>query len=238
MDRWIVGSSMGFTAGTRTFLRPGPVFDHLAELAGVEGRVKLTLLNTAGGDSEQWQGRVHDAFYGTRFDVTVLKLVMMPNVADPAALLLDSDIVWVNGGSVAALLALWRLHGLDDAMRAAWEAGVPLGGVSAGSICWHLGGPTDSFGPELRPITNGLGFLPYGCGVHYDGEGQRRPLLHQLVRDQVLPLSYATDDGVGIVYRGTEVHQVIADRPGAQAYRVELQDGAVVETPMAPTLLA
>ena len=90
-------------------------------------------------------------------------------------------------------------------MRAAWEAGVPLGGVSAGSICWHVGGPTDSFGPELQPVTNGLGLLPYGCGVHYDGEDQRRPLLHRMVGDGTLPTSYATDDGCGIVYRGTEV---------------------------------
>jgi peptidase E len=237
MDRWIVGSSMGFLPGTRTFLRPGPVFDHLADLARVTGRVKLTVLNTAGGDSEQWQGRVHEAFYGTRYDVTVLRLVMMPNVEDPAQLLLDSDVVWVNGGSVAALLALWRLHGIDVAMRAAWEAGIPLGGVSAGSICWHVGGPTDSFGPELQPVTNGLGLLPYGCGVHYDAEGQRRPLLHRMVADGTLPTSYATDDGCGIVYRGTEVHEVIADRDGAQAYKVELVDGEVIETPLPARVL-
>jgi peptidase E len=237
-DRWIVGSSMGFVEGTRTFFSPGPVFDHLAELAGVEGRVRLTVLNTAGGDADHWAGRVHEAFYGSRFDVTVLKLVTMPNVEDPAQLLLDSDVVWVNGGSVAALLALWRLHGLDEAMHAAWEAGVVLGGVSAGSICWHEGGPTDSFGPELRGITNGLGFLPYGCGVHYDGEGQRRPLLHRMVGDGSLPLSYATDDGCGIVYRGTEVHEVIADREGAQAYRVErAADGTVSETALPARLL-
>ena len=46
--------------------------------------------------------------------------------------LLAQDVVWVTGGSVANLLALWRLHGVDRAMRAAWEAGVVLMGVSAG----------------------------------------------------------------------------------------------------------
>jgi peptidase E len=236
-DRWIVGSSMGFSAGRRTFWRPGPVFEEMARLRGAEGRLKLTVLNTAGGDADHWAGRVHEAFYGTRYDVTVLKLVMMPNVEHPAGLLLDSDLVWVNGGSVAALLALWELHGIGAAMRAAWEAGVVLGGVSAGSICWHVGGPTDSFGPDLRAVTNGLAMLPYGCGVHYDSEEQRRPLLHQLVGDGVLPTSYATDDGVGIVYRGTSVHEVISDRPGASAYRIELLDGHVIETALIPRLL-
>ena len=234
---WIVAGSLGFGQGRRTFLQPGPVFDHMASLRGVSGRVRLTVLNTAGGDSENWGFRVHEAFYGTRYDVTVLKLIGMPNVDDPAQLLRDSDLVWVNGGSVAALLALWELHGIGDAMRAAWESGVVLGGISAGSICWHVGGPTDSFGPDLRHVTNGLALLPYGTGVHYDSEEQRRPLLQSLVGSGVLPLSYATDDGCAIVYEGTEVRDVVASRPGPQAYRVEKVGDEVVETPLEARVL-
>jgi peptidase E len=98
---------------------------------------------------------------------------------------------------------VWRVHGLDEIFRECWEAGVVLAGVSAGSICWHVGGTTDSFGPSLRPVTNGLALLPYGNGVHYDSEAERRPLLHRLVGDGTLPTSYATDDGVGLVYVGT-----------------------------------
>jgi peptidase E len=105
-------------------------------------------------------------------------------------------------------------------LRAAWEAGVVLGGVSAGSICWHTGGTTDSFGPELRAITDGLGLLPYANGVHHDSEEQRRPLLHRLVGDGTLPTAYATDDGAGLVYRGTELAEAVADCEGAGAYRI------------------
>ena len=215
----------------------GPVFDVMAELAGAPARPRLTFVTTAGPDGDAYTGVVHQAFSGTRFDVQVLRLMPMPSHPDPAQLLLDSDLVWVGGGSVAGLLALWRLHGLDDAIRAAWEAGVVLGGVSAGSLCWHIGGTTDSFGPGLRPVTNGLALLPYGCGVHYDSEAGRRPLLHSLVADGTLPLSYATDDGVALVYRGTEVVEAVTDRPGAQAYRVELIGGSVVETPLPARLL-
>src|SRR3712207_9592791 len=68
---------------------------------------------------------------------------------------LGQDVVWVGGGSVANLLAVWRVHGLDEVFREVWEAGVVLGGVSAGSLCWHVGGTTDSYGPDLRPVTNG-----------------------------------------------------------------------------------
>jgi hypothetical protein len=142
----------------------------------------------------------------------------------------------VGGGSVANLLALWRLHGVDEAMREAWTRGVILAGVSAGSLCWHVGGTTDSFGPTLQPVTNGLGMLPYANGVHYDSEAQRRPLLHQLLREGVLPpLAYATDDHVGIWYEGLEATSVVADMAtprdeGPAAYKVELIDGEVRET--------
>jgi peptidase E len=140
------------------------------------------------------------------------------------------DAVWVFGGSVAGLLAMSRLHGVDTALHAAWQSGVVLTGISAGSICWHAGGTTDSFGPQLRPVTNGLGFVPYANGVHYNSEDQRRPLLHRLVGDKVLPAAYATDDGAGVLYRGTEFAEAVSEYDGAAAYFIDTQDGAVVET--------
>jgi peptidase E len=123
-------------------------------------------------------------------------------------------------------------------MRAAWQAGVVLTGVSAGSICWHIGGTTDSFGPSLRPVTNGLGFVPYSNGVHYDSEAQRRPLFQQLVGDGTLPAGYATDDGVGLLYRGTEMVGAFSEKDDKGAYWVERgPDGGAVETRIEPTRL-
>ena len=143
-----------------------------------------------------------------------------------------SDLVWVGGGSVANLLAVWRVHGVDVQMRAAHERGAVLGGVSAGSICWHVGGPTDSFGPTLQPVTDALALVPFGNGVHYDSEAQRRPLLHRLVGENVLPTSFATDDGAAIVYSHGLPVEVVIDRQesSARAYRVERHDGRVTET--------
>jgi peptidase E len=177
----------------------------------------------------------YEAFNAAGCDVTELKVFPQPS-ADPEERLCGSDLVWVGGGSVANLLALWRLHGIDTAMRSAWEQGVILGGVSAGSLCWHLGGTTDSFGQILQPVTNALGFLPYANGVHYDHEEQRRPLLHRLMKEGVLtPLAYATDDTTGIWYEGIEATRVVSDAPvdpltGPAGYKVELVDGEVVET--------
>ena len=109
---------------------------------------------------------------------------------------------------------------------------------TAGSICWHVGGTTDSFGPELRPITDGLGLLPYANGVHYDSEERRRPLFQSLIADGTLPAGYATDDGVGLLYRGTEFVEALSEQDGKAAYFVERgADGNAVETRIEPRRL-
>jgi peptidase E len=144
----------------------------------------------------------------------------------------------VDGGSVATLCAVWRAHRLDEILHEAWQAGVVLAGVSAGSICWHQGGSTDSFGLELRAFTDGLGWLPYSNGVHYDGEAQRRPKMHEFIADGTLGDGYATDDGAGLLYRGTTLAEVVADKAGPRGYELKrTADGSVRETPLPTRVL-
>ena len=215
-------------------VRLGTMLKDALALTG-KTRPRVCLVYTAMGDNLTYYGISYEAFNQAGCDVTELKVFTQPS-ADPEERLCGSDLVWVGGGSVANLLALWRLHGIDDAMRAAWEQGVILGGVSAGSLCWHVGGTTDSFGPTLQPVTNALGFLPFANGVHYDVEAQRRPLLHELMTKEVLgPLAYATDNTVGVWYEGTEATTVVSDgdvdpESGPAAYKVELINGEIVET--------
>ena len=235
----ILATSGGLRPGRRTSWEFAPLTDYAVELGGVEGRApSICLLGTAQGDSPLVMSAFYEAAEQRGFVPSHLSLVPMPNVDDMREHLLRQDVIWVSGGSVAALLALWRLHGVDSILREAWLAGVVLTGVSAGSICWHVGGTTDSFGPELRPITNGLAFLPYSNGVHYDSEEQRRPLFQSLIADGILPAGYATDDGVGLLYHGTELIEAVSEIDGKGAYHVERGPaGAAVETRIDPRLL-
>ena len=227
----ILATSGGIRMGRRTRFEFSALTDYAVELAGVSGRApRVCFVATAGGDDRMILHHLYEAAQAAGWIPAHLVLFPMPNVGDIAAHLLEADVVWVSGGSVAGLLAMWRLHGVDAAMRTAWEAGVVLTGVSAGSLCWHVGGTTDSFGPDLRPVTDGLALLPFSNGVHYDSEEQRRPLFHRLVADGTLPAGYATADGAGILYRGTEFVEALAERDDAAAYSVVSEDGRAVET--------
>lgn len=216
----------------------GSLVHHAVELSGAHGRApRVCHVGTAGGDQRAWAAEFDEAARATGFAFSHLRLFPMPNVEDIEGHLLGQDVIWVGGGSVANLLAVWRLHGLDAIFRRVWQAGVVLAGVSAGSICWHIGGTTDSFGPALQPVTNGLALLPYANGVHYDSERRRRPLVHRLVAEGVLPRTYCTDDGVGLVYHGTELVEAVSEVPGAGAYLVECGPDGVVEERIEPRTL-
>jgi peptidase E len=236
----ILATSAGFRPGRFGLLdaRPGPIHYFAAELANAGDAPKICVLNQATGDPESRIGASYAAFAGTKFRMSHLALFPMPNIEDIRAHLLAQDVIWVGGGSVANLVAVWRVHGLEEVLRECWQAGVVLGGVSAGSICWHVGGSTDSFGLQLRAFTAGLGWLPYSNGVHYDGEEQRRPMMHKLIGDGTLPDGYATDDGAGLVYRGTRLAEVVADKEGPKGYELKrAADGTVTETELPTRVL-
>jgi peptidase E len=221
MDILAIGGG-GFVGTERYGAQPGPLVEHALALTGKDAP-KVCALYTATGDDvariAQWYACW--AQYGRGVTASHVAVMPMPSVDDLRAHLLAQDAVYVGGGSVAGLMVLWRLHGLDAVFREAWEAGVVLFGVSAGSLCWHSGGTTDSFGPDLRPWTDGLGLVPGSNCPHYDSEERRRPLYQRLVRDGDLAPGYAADDGVGLHYVGTELKEAVADRENASAWRVD-----------------
>lgn len=193
--------------------------DYAIRLAG-RAEPRICVLNTAAGYDPRWALHMYDRFAGYPARLSHLALFPMPNVADPEDLLLSQDVIFVGGGSVANMVAVWRVHGLDQVMRKAWQAGIVLAGSSAGAICWFDGGTTDSFGRDLRAFTDGLGLLGGSYCPHYDSEPGRRPLYHRLIADRTLAPGIACDDGAAAHFADDELAELIADRPAASAYRV------------------
>jgi peptidase E len=213
--------------------------DHVIAIAR-EGsgrdRPRICLIPTASRDDPELIADFTRLF-APRAEPRVLRLFERED-EDLEAIVREQDAVYVTGGNTANLLALWRLHGLDQVLRDAWNAGVVMAGMSAGAICWFESCTTDSFGPTLRPLHGGLGILAGSLSPHYHGEAQRRPLYRRFVADGTLPAGYAVDDGVALVFRELELVDVVTSAPDVGAWWVA-PDGAggTTETALATRYL-
>lgn len=178
----------------------------------------VCFLPTASGDADGYVVKFYASFTG--LDCRPCHLSLFGRApADIGAFLLEQDVIYVGGGNTRSMLAVWREWGVDLALRAAWEQGVVLAGLSAGAICWFEQGVTDSVAGKLGPLA-GLGLLEGSCCPHYDGEAERRPAYQRMVAEgQILP-GYGLDDGAALHFVGTELQAVVASRPRARAYRV------------------
>jgi dipeptidase E len=204
----------GFTAGS-----DDPALDDLVlRLTGVP-RPRVCLLPTAGGDSEHQIRRFYETFGDRLCEPSHISLFRLGRRPVPLREhLLAQDAIYVGGGSMVNLLAIWRAQGLDAILRDAWDSGVVLTGLSAGSMCWFEWGVTTSSGaPATAP---GLGFLAGSNSVHHDSEPSRRPVYLEAVRSGEIPPGWAVDDGAGLVFRGDELAEVVTARAGARAYDV------------------
>ena len=150
------------------------------------------------------------------------------------------DVIHVGGGNTANMLDVWKRQGLDEIMREMWEdpdSNVVFTGGSAGGICWFEGGTTDSYGPTLQVLPEGLGFLHGSFCPHYDAEDQRRPLFHASLLSGELATGYAVGNLQSLHFENSEFVTAISPVENALALRVEAIDGKIVETELATEIL-
>jgi len=208
--------------------------EHALALTGVECP-RVCFLPTASGDADHYIVRFYRAFPAGRCQPSHISLFRRDGGAsDLAAHLREQDLVYVGGGSVISLLGTWSAHGVDVMLRAAWEAGVVMAGLSAGSLCWFELGVT-AFHGESTPVR-GTGMLPYSNAVHYDDKPERRAAFLTAVADTMVS-GYGTGDGAALHFVGTELAEVVASRPKARAYHVALEGAEVTETELATRFL-
>ena len=228
-DRHIVAMGGG------GFSYDDPVLDRYVLDLVSAGRPKVCLLPTAAASAATYVTRFLGAFPSSSFEPSFLDLFDR-TVADPGSFLAEQDLIYVGGGNTANMLAIWRVHGVDRALREAWEGGVVLCGLSAGANCWFEASTTDSFLlGRADPLADGLGLLPGSFCPHYDSEEERRPAFHALVARGALPAGVACDDHAAAHFVGTELLEAVASRPGAGAYRVTRDAAAGAREEPIPT---
>ena len=198
-------------------------------------RPRVCLLPTASGDPEAQIDRFYRVYEPLGCELSHVSLFRLgSHPLDLREHLLSRDVIYVGGGSMLNLLALWRVHGVDSLLAEAWQRGVVLVGVSAGCMCWFEAGITRTRGMPSPAI--GLGLLPWTLSVHDASDPRRRAEYRTRVAEG-MPGGFAVEDGVGLLFGGTDLVEAVTARPQARAYRVELEGSQVVERPIEPRLL-
>jgi len=137
---------------------------------------------------------------------------------------------------VANLLAVWRVHGLDEILRRVWAAGVVLAGVSAGSICWFEAVLPTLSARNCRPLPT----VWDSCLCQRRAlrrRGPPTPLGSQVRCGRHAGYTHCTDDGVGMLYRGTNFVEAVSEQAGKAAYIVSRDGDSVVEERLETRLL-
>jgi len=180
---------------------------------------KILFLPTASGDDPAYLLTFYQQLAGVSCAASHLALFSR-TVADVERLIRAQDVVMVGGGNTANMLAIWRLHGVEDALRNAYRDGTILTGWSAGCICWFEAGITDSFTPDLGPLRDGVRLLKGSACPHYDSEERRRPVYAREIAAG-LPAGIALEDAVAARYDDERLVEVVSARPGGRAFRVD-----------------
>lgn len=212
------------------FASGNPMLDRYALSLLDAERPRVCFIPTASGDDAVYTLQFYQAYGGYGCEPEVLNLFNR-EVDDIRSFLLGMDMIYVGGGSTANLLAVWRLHGVDVAIREAWERGVVMAGLSAGANCWFESSTTDSFlMGNAEALADGLGFLDGSYCPHYSSEPERRPNYLEMVAKGQLPGGYACEDGAATHFVGTDFHTAVSVDGDAAAYRVaSIGDRAVEE---------
>ena len=198
-------------------------------------RPRVCFLPTASGDADHYIVRFYRTFSGDLCEASHVSLFRRDRGApDPAEHLLEQDLIYVGGGSVISMLGAWHAHGLHHALHDAWQAGVVLCGLSAGSLCWFTEGVTAFHGEATR--YTGLGFLPCSNTVHYDGERRRDTAYRRFLLDGMAP-GYAAEDGAALHFVGERLSRVVSSRATARAYRMRAAGGRIVKNALASRYL-
>jgi dipeptidase E len=213
--------------------RPGdPELDRYVLEQSALANPRVCLLPTASGDPDEQIQRFYRAFTDYACSPSHLSLFRLGDRRiDVRARLLGQDVIYVGGGSMANLLAIWRVHKLDEILYEAWRRGIVLAGISAGAMCWFQAGVTKSHGEPS--VTTGLGFLPYGNSVHWRSEPERRLVFRSAIKRGAAPPGYGLDDGTALLFAGTEMVEAVRTQASAGAWFVD--DGG--ETPISCTEL-
>ncbi|MBI9051853.1 MAG: peptidase E [Anaerolineaceae bacterium] len=205
-----------------------PAMDqYILKQSGKE-RPRVCFLPTASAESQEYIIKFYVAFSQLGCQPSHLSL-FHPPTKDMRGFILEKDIIYVGGGNTRSMLALWREWDLNNILLEAYQNGVVLAGISAGGNCWFEQCTTDAVPGEIGMLP-ALGYLSGSFSPHYNTEAERRPALHQLLKENAILPGYAVDESAAIHFIDGNLHKAIRSIPEVQAFHVSFQNNEIIET--------
>lgn len=196
---------------------------------------RVSFVGTAKGDLERFLLGFYSTFANAGCVPT--HLPFFDRTPDLREHVMGQDIVFVGGGNVKSMMAVWRDWGFVEVLKEAYDEGIVLAGISAGAICWFEQAVVDSYASGLRLIP-ALGFLSGSCCPHYDGEAQRRPSYSAFVASGEAGPGIAIDDAAAAHFVNGKLHRCVTSISGSGVYSVSAVSGRSEETPLATDVLS
>src|SRR5258708_31541330 len=198
---------------------------------------KLLFIPTASVDSERYWKRVQEyfgKFLKCRTDILLL-IKQQPSKEQIRKKILSADIIYVGGGNTLQMMRVWRRLGVDRFVKAAYENGTVLSGISAGSICWFDSGHSDSmsfYNPKTWKYINvrGLGLIKGIHCPHYNSMTRgipRRRHFRDMIR-KTGGIGIAIENNCAIAFIDGRFLKVITSRSYSRAYRIYKANGEVM----------
>ncbi|HEY4365354.1 MAG TPA: peptidase E [Bryobacteraceae bacterium] len=198
---------------------------------------RLLFLPTASSDSEEYGELVQKYFGGfLKCNVDVLYLMKeKPSTESIRQKIEAAEIIYVGGGNTLQMMRIWRRLGVDKMLRAAYERGTVLAGLSAGAICWFEAGHSDSmayFNPKKWEYikVKGLGLVRGTLCPHYNSTtlGVPRRKHFRDMMQKTGGVGIALENNCAIEILDGRYYKVLSSKAYARAYKLYKSGGEVV----------
>lgn len=194
---------------------------------------RVLFIPTASDDEEGYIETFSRAYRDLGCTVDVLRLLSN----DDPSKIADADLVYVGGGNTKMLVEVWKQRGVDKLLRTHVDAGKPVGGVSAGALCWFRVGNSDWPKYEGVPNVNTarldcLGFVDLVLCPHTLREEFRLDEFREMMKSERGP-GIGVDDCCALQIKD-DTYRIIASLKGSKAHRIEWVNGELIESELPP----
>ncbi|HTG00092.1 MAG TPA: peptidase E [Nitrospirota bacterium] len=168
-----------------------PLDRYIVKLTGRK-RPRALFVPTASNDLPEYC-EAFDRIYGSLLGCTTDHLLLYGRKGDrraAAGKIKAADLIYVGGGNTLRMMRIWRRFGIDRMLIRVACRGTVMAGLSAGALCWHAWGHSDSRSYSGKNNwsyikVRCLGLRPGLYCPHLDSEKRHASFRKMVLRDRM-----------------------------------------------------